>query len=841
MTKVSRDLVWLLFYRKFPTKSRSKEDEKTVQANVWSVKKIMEEQIINYLKEQGKSSVNDLAAALDMAGSQKFPQLIKVISRLESNKKLRFNQDGYVSLRKEVPKKKHEITIQGVFRANKNGFGFLHVSDDEDDLFIGRNDVGYAIDGDIVDVVIKKPADRLKGTAAEVRVVDVVERALKTVVGTFILDDERPPYAGYIKSKNQKIPQKIYIKKEPVALDGSEVIKAEIDKYPTRHHDYFVAHVRDIIGHKDDVGIDVLEVLESMDIVSEFPEAVMAEAEAIPDAPSESDFEDRLDLRDEITFTIDGKEAKDLDDAVHIKKLSNGNFELGVHIADVSYYVTEGSALDKEAVARGTSVYVTDRVVPMLPERLSNGICSLNPNVNRLTQSAIMEINPQGKVVKHTITQTVIKTTFRMTYDDVNQMLAGNPAVIEQFKPIMESVSHMAELHKILVAMRIKRGALDFDRPEAKILVDNKGLPTDVVVRDRGTAERMIESFMLAANECVAEHFAKLKLPFIYRIHETPKAEKLQKFMDYASLFGVPIYGTANSLGQRALQEFMNRIAGQPGHEVMSMMLLRSMQQARYSENNHGHYGLAADYYTHFTSPIRRYPDLLVHRMVREYSDLTEEKKEHFQEVIPELASSSSALERRAIDAERTIEAMKKAEYMADQVGQEFEAVVASVVKFGMFIELPNTIEGLVHITTLPEFYNYNERTMTLQGEKSGKVFRVGQKIKVRLTRADKETGDIDFAYLPSDFDSIEKVDRQARKAREEKAKEFRNRQGSGKRRFDKRQDRFGDRDKADKGKGKWDKKPNDHRKKKPDKRKNQNRPHNDKKGRESGRRRKKR
>ncbi|WP_019781952.1 ribonuclease R, partial [Streptococcus sobrinus] len=559
-----------------------------------------------------------------------------------------------------------------------------------------------------------------------------------------------------------------------------------------------------------------------------------------PDAPSESDFEGRLDLRDEVTFTIDGKEAKDLDDAVHIKKLPNGNFELGVHIADVSYYVTEGSALDKEAVARGTSVYVTDRVVPMLPERLSNGICSLNPNVDRLTQSAIMEINPQGKVIKHTIIQTMIKTTFRMTYDDVNQMLTGNQEVIDQFKPIMESVSYMAELHKILVEMRIKRGALDFDRPEARILVDDKGLPTDVVVRDRGTAERMIESFMLVANECVAEHFAKRKLPFIYRIHETPKAEKLQKFMDYASLFGVPIYGTANSLGQKALQEFMARIADQPGHEVMSMMLLRSMQQARYSEDNHGHYGLAADYYTHFTSPIRRYPDLLVHRMVREYSDLTEEKKEHFQEVIPELASSSSTLERRAIDAERTVEAMKKAEYMAEQVGQEFEAVVASVVKFGMFIELPNTIEGLIHITTLPEFYNYNERTMTLQGEKSGKVFRVGQKIKVKLTRADKETGDIDFAYLPSDLDVIEKVDRQARKAREDKAKEFRrNRQGSGKRRFDKKQNRFGDKDQS--SKGNWDKKPKDHKKKKPDKRKNQNRPHNDKKGRESGRRRKKR
>ncbi|MGT2929126.1 ribonuclease R [Streptococcus dentasini] len=804
----------------------------------------MEEKIINYLRERGKSSVNDLAADLDMSGAEKFPKLIKTISKLESNRKLRFNQDGFISLRKDTTsQQKHEITVQGIFRANKNGFGFLHVSDEEEDMFIGRNDVGHAIDGDTVEVVIKKPADRLKGTAAEARVVDIVERSLKTVVGTFILDDERPKYAGYIRSKNQKITQKIYIKKEPLALDGTEIVKVDIDKYPTRHHDYFVAHVRDIVGHKGDVGIDVLEVLESMDIVSDFPEDVMAEAGAIPEAPSESDMAGRLDLRDEITFTIDGKDAKDLDDAVHIKKLDNGNFELGVHIADVSYYVIEGSALDREAIARGTSVYVTDRVVPMLPERLSNGICSLNPNLDRLTQSAIMEITPQGRVVDHTITQTVIKTTFRMTYSDVNEMLAGNQEVIDQFKPIMESVSHMAELHKILEEMRERRGALNFDTAEPRILVSDKGRPLDIVVRDRGIAERMIESFMLAANECVAEHFAKQQLPFIYRIHEQPKAEKLQKFMDYASLFGVPIYGTANSLGQKALQEFMTKIEGQPGHEVMAMMLLRSMQQARYSEHNHGHYGLAAEYYTHFTSPIRRYPDLLVHRMVREYGNLTQEKKEHFEEVIPDLAASSSALERRAIEAERTVEAMKKAEYMEEHVGEEFDALVASVVKFGLFVELPNTIEGLVHITTLPEFYNYHERTMTLQGERTGKVFRVGQPIRVRLIRADKETGDIDFEYLASDFDIIEKVDHEARKAREGKNREFRRkrRDDSGKRRR-----REGDNNHRSDGKteSRKDKGSYDNRRKsskKPDKRKNQNRPHNDNKGRERGRRKKRR
>lgn len=722
----------------------------------------MRENIIQYLKEHGKSDINTIAAALDMAGAKKFPSLIKEISQMESKRLLRFSDDGTIALRKPKEEKK-EITIQGVFRANKAGFGFLHVNDDEDDMFIGRNDVGYAIDGDTVEVIVKKTGDRLKGTAAEAKVVGIVERSLQTVVGKFILDDEKPKYAGYIKSKNQKIQQKIYIKKEPVLLDGTEIIKVDIEKYPTRGHDYFVGNVRDIVGHQGDVGIDVLEVLESMDIVSEFPDDVLAEANAISDSPSSKDLIGRVDLRQEITFTIDGADAKDLDDAIHIKPLANGNYELGVHIADVSYYVTEGSALDREAVERGTSVYVTDRVVPMLPERLSNGICSLNPNVDRLTQSAIMEIDSNGRVLNHQICQSVIKTTYRMTYSAVNDMIAGDQESLETYAAIAESVEHMVKLHKILEKMRVKRGALNFDTSEARIIVNDKGMPVDIVVRQRGIAERMIESFMLAANECVAEHFAKAKLPFIYRIHEEPKAEKLQKFIDYASVFGIQIQGTANKITQEALQNFMAKVEGKPGAEVLNMMLLRSMQQARYSENNHGHYGLAAEYYTHFTSPIRRYPDLLVHRMIRDYTQATEDKRDHFAQVIPELASSSSRLERRAIDAERVVEAMKKAEYMEEYVGDEFDGIVASVVKFGLFVELPNTIEGLIHITSFPEYYQYNERTMTLQGEKSGKVFKVGQAIRVKLTKADKETGDIDFEYLPSEFDVIEKVSKETK------------------------------------------------------------------------------
>ncbi|HHU5047338.1 TPA: ribonuclease R [Streptococcus agalactiae] len=725
----------------------------------------MKEKIIKYLEEHGKTSVNDLAAALDMAGAKAFPKLIKTISNLESHRQLRFDDNGSLSLQKKEAKKK-EITVRGLFRANKAGFGFLSIDQDEDDMFIGKNDIAYAIDGDTVEAVVKKPADRLNGTAAEARVVNIVERSLKTLVGKFVLDDERPKYAGYIKSKNQKINQKIYIRKEPVVLDGTEIIKVDIDKYPTRGHDYFVASVRDIVGHQGDVGIDVLEVLESMDIVSEFPEDVIAEANAIPDAPTEKDLIGRVDLRQEVTFTIDGADAKDLDDAVHIKLLDNGHFELGVHIADVSYYVTEGSALNREALSRGTSVYVTDRVVPMLPERLSNGICSLNPNLDRLTQSCIMEIDQNGRVVNHQITQSVINTTYRMTYIAVNDIIAGDEEICSEYESIVSSVQHMVTLHHTLEAMRTRRGALNFDTSEAKIMVNDKGMPVDIVIRNRGIAERMIESFMLAANKTVAEHYARLKLPFIYRIHEEPKAEKLQKFIDYASVFGVQIQGTATKITQSALQDFMKKVQGQPGSEVLSMMLLRSMQQARYSEHNHGHYGLAAEYYTHFTSPIRRYPDLLVHRMIRDYDDKAMDKADHFANLIPEIATQTSSLERRAIDAERIVEAMKKAEYMEEYVGEEFEGVVASVVKFGMFVELPNTIEGLIHVTTLPEYYHFNERTLTLQGEKSGKVFRVGQQIKVKLIRSDKETGDIDFDYLPSDFDIVEKVSKSSREGR---------------------------------------------------------------------------
>ena len=571
-----------------------------------------------------------------------------------------------------------------------------------------------------------------------------------------------------VVNKNKKIPFRTNISKKGLHPEVGDIVRVDITHYPDRDFpEVLQGLVTEIIGKATDTGIDVLEVLESLGIPSPFPEDVIAEANAVPDEIEEKDIIDRVDYRDEITFTIDGADAKDLDDAVHIKALDNGNIELGVHIADVSYYVTEGSALDREALNRGTSTYVTDRVVPMLPERLSNGICSLNPRVNRFTQSCVMEINPDGHVVNYKISQSVIKTTERMTYSDVNEMLAGNQEFLEKFAVIAESVEQMAKLHAILLGMRARRGSIDFETQEAKIIVDKLGKPIEIQVRKRGTAEMMIESFMLIANETVARSFATRELPFIYRVHEHPKADKLTRFIDFASVFGIPLKGTPEKMQSKDLQDFMLQIKGQPGEIVLSTMLLRSMQQARYDEDNLGHFGLAAEYYTHFTSPIRRYPDLLVHRLIRAESHPTTEVIEHFEEIIPEVAKLTSSRERRAIDAERAVEAMKKAEYMESYVGTEYDVTISSVTRFGFFVSLPNTIEGLVHMSTLgDDFYNFNERDLTLKGERTGKVFRMGQPVKVKLVKADKITGDIDFEHVDSDLDVVEAVEKRSRESR---------------------------------------------------------------------------
>jgi len=708
------------------------------------------EVIMDYLENSSKKalSVEELSVALHMNKAKDYKVFVKTLASLEAEHLLNFTAKGKVEL---AEKEEAKVVISGIFRANAAGFGFVSIDAEEPDVFVARGQTAFALDGDEVFIEIDKNANALKGTSAEGHVVEIIRHDVHQVVGTFVAlnDDEKEQTGliGFVKSRNKKIPYRVYLGNEGLIPENKAIVRVEITHYPDKEFPQTMQGlVTEIIGQADDQGIDVLEVLASMDIVSEFPKEVLDQAEAVPEEVPENEIVGRVDYRNEITFTIDGADAKDLDDAVHAKRLENGNYELGVHIADVSHYVTENSPLDKEAYERGTSVYVTDRVVPMLPERLSNGICSLNPRINRLTQSCVMEISPEGRVINYQISQSIIKTTERMTYDAVNQMIAGDEAALEKYAKIADSVKIMVELHHILEAMRKRRGAIDFDTVEAKIIVNEKGLPIEIRKRTRGIAERMIESFMLEANETVATHF---------------EAHGLQRFIDFAATFGMQIEGTSNGIDQKVLQAFMKKIKGQPGEMVLSTMLLRSMQQARYSENNEGHFGLAAENYTHFTSPIRRYPDLLVHRLIREIGEgkTSASILQKWEDKIPEIAEHSSHRERRAVDAEREVEKMKKAEFMEEHVGEEFEGIIASVTRFGMFIELENTIEGLVHISTLKgDYFNYQERMLALIGERSGLTFKIGQPIKIKVVKADRMTGEIDFEYLPSELDLIDKA-----------------------------------------------------------------------------------
>lgn len=534
-----------------------------------------------------------------------------------------------------------------------------------------------------------------------------------------------------------------------------------------------------VVGHKNDPGMDILSIVVANGIPTKFEEETLAAADAVPDTIDPADFPERRDLRDQQIVTIDGADAKDLDDAVTVKALPDGSFYLGVHIADVSYYVTENSALDKEAFERGTSVYLTDRVIPMIPQRLSNGICSLNPNVPRLAMSCEMWINQEGIVTDYNIFQSIIQTSARMTYQAVNQIIEDNdPETSKEYAKLVPMFHDMAALHHVLETMRIKRGAVSFEDREAKVLVDGEGHPQEIVLRERGVGERLIESFMLAANETVARHFNRKHLPFIYRIHEEPKEEKMRRFFDFASALGIVVKQTNGSISPKQLQKVVEDVADKPEAMVVNTMLLRSMQQAKYSEENVGHYGLAAEDYTHFTSPIRRYPDLIVHRLIRSYSeDVSEANQNKWGEILPDIAMHSSQMERRAVDAEREVDALKKAEYMADKVGEEFDGIISSVVKFGLFIELPNTIEGLIHINNLKQdYFHYLENHLALVGERTGLTFKIGQKVRIKVVKADPETREIDFELVAAE--EVEKLQAPKANKRNNHQKNEANRRG---------------------------------------------------------------
>lgn len=479
----------------------------------------------------------------------------------------------------------------------------------------------------------------------------------------------------------------------------------------------------------------------------------MDQAQRTPEKIEPSELENRRDLRDKQIVTIDGADAKDLDDAISVEKLSNGNYRLGVYISDVSYYVDKDSPMDKEAYSRGTSVYLVDRVIPMLPHRLSNGICSLNPGEDRLTLGCEMEIDHNGHVVSHDIFQSVINSSARMTYKEVNQILVDQDEELRQqyveFVPLFEAMEDLAE---ILRKKRFGRGAIDFNFKEAQVIVDDTGHPIDVIIRERSVAERLIEEFMLIANETVAEHFHWMELPFIYRIHEDPDEEKLKNFYQFLGQFGYQVKGTANEVHPQALQQVLDLVKGEQEEMVISKLLLRSLKQAKYDFNSIGHFGLATKFYTHFTAPIRRYPDLIVHRLIRTYlieGKVDENIQNHWKAKLPEIAKHTSERERIAGDAERETDDLKKAEYMLDKIGEEFDGVISSVTNFGIFVELENTVEGLVHVTDLTDdYYNFDERSYAMIGERTGNVFRIGDAITIKVADVNLEEHSVDFEVV---------------------------------------------------------------------------------------------
>ncbi|HHJ5065089.1 TPA: ribonuclease R [Enterococcus hirae] len=720
------------------------------------IKETLKEKIIFFIESERKKSfsMEEIAQGLGLQKSEDFKLLVQTIAQMEREQSVVFTKKGKVKL----PLK--PVLIEGTFRANERGFGFVTIDPEEDDIYIPKEATGYAMDGDTVAIDIIKTADTAMDRGAEGKVVEIRKRATTQLAGEFVAytDDEinETDLYGVVIPKDKKLNQfKVYAAAEGIRpVDGS-IVMVELTHYPEKNYATSLEGiVKQVIGHKNDPGMDILSIVVSNGIPTKFPDDVLAEADQVPDTINEKDLVGRRDLREQLIVTIDGEDAKDLDDAVTVKKLANGNYFLGVHIADVSNYVTEGSQLDREAYERGTSVYLTDRVIPMIPQRLSNGICSLNPHVPRLTMSCEMEIDPNGQVVSHDIFPSVIQTTERMTYTAVNQILEEqDEQVMERYQQLVPMFQEMQELHQILEEMRIRRGAISFEDREAKILVEPDGQPTDILLRSRGVGERLIESFMLAANETVAEHFNKRNFPFIYRIHEQPKEEKMQRFFDFASALGIVVRGTKGTITPKDLQKVIENVEDKPESAVINTMLLRSMQQARYSEDNFGHYGLAAEYYTHFTSPIRRYPDLIVHRLIRSYGqDPSEANQTYWENELPEIAEHSSKMERRAVEAEREVDAMKKAEYMMDKVGEEFEGIISSVVKFGLFIELPNTIEGLIHINELKQdYFHFIENHLALVGERTGLTFKIGQKVRVKVIKADPEERAIDFELIDAE------------------------------------------------------------------------------------------
>jgi len=696
--------------------------------------------------EERPLSIDQLTKKLELTDTAQFKELIRTLNELEDEALIARTRSNKYGTLAQIGQ------VAGKISVHQRGFGFVSPEDGSaGDIFLPAPELGNVYNGDRV--LVKVFAESNGGDRREGKLLKILSRGPADFVGTFVSPKGRIESIAYIEPDDSKLTFLPVVANEDTlgAVDGHKVL-ARITKYPDGRY-AGTAKVLQIIGHKNDPGVDILSIVHKHGINVDFSDAAIAEANNIPDQIDEKDLVGRVDLRNEVTVTIDGADAKDLDDAVHVKKLANGNYELGVHIADVSHYVKEDSPLDEEARERGTSVYLVDRVIPMIPHRLSNGICSLNPHVDRLTLSCIMEIDQNGVVVNHEILQSVIKTVERMTYTDVRKIIEReDEEVIAKYHDLVANFDQMAELAAILRERRSRRGAINFDFPEAKVLVNEEGKTSEIILRERSVAEKLIEEFMLAANETVAEHVQHQKLPFMYRIHDEPKAERLDTFFKFIANFGINVERKGESVAPKTLQSILNAVEGEPEEAVVSTVMLRSLQQAKYDVEPIGHFGLSTDFYTHFTSPIRRYPDLMVHRLLREYiifNDKSQKTQDRYAAILPEIADHASKRERRAVDAERETNALKKAEYMEQHIGETFEGVVSGVTNFGMFVELPNTIEGLVHIQAMTDdFYRYDEANYQLMGERTKQQFRIGDVVEIKVTGVNIDEKTIDFAVV---------------------------------------------------------------------------------------------
>lgn len=680
--------------------------------------------------------LKELAILLQVPKEQR-SELKKVMDTLEMEGKVRVSAKGKYTKNEDKP-------LVGTFIAHPRGFGFVTIEGETEDVFIGEDDINGAFHNDQVEIVIKAaPAGKRK----EGKIVRVLSHGTTRLVGYF----ERNKNFGFVLPDNQKFVKDIFVplERSKGAVTGHKVV-VELTKYGGENKKP-EGKIVEIIGHVNDPGTDIMSIVKGYDLPTEFSEKVLNQAERVAKDVSEADMAGRMDIRDWQMVTIDGEDAKDLDDAITISK-EGELYKLGVHIADVTNYVQENSALDREAYKRGTSVYLVDRVIPMLPHALSNGICSLNAGVDRLALSCIMTINEKGNVIDHKIAETVVRVDRRMTYTSVKKILEEqDEEEIQKYQDFVPMFQLMRELADILREKRRQRGSIDFDFPETKMILDREGRPIEIKPYDRNVATKIIEDFMLLANETVAEDYFWQDIPFVYRTHDIPDEDKIKKLATFIQNFGHSMHIANKEIRPKEIQKLLAKVEGTNEEILISRLALRSMKQAKYTPENTGHFGLAASYYCHFTSPIRRYPDLQIHRIIKDNlrGRMNPERIKHYEQILTEVAKNSSERERLAEEAERETIKLKKVEYMEERIGEEFEGVISSVTKWGIYVELPNTIEGLIHVTNMrDDHYNYIEERYEMVGERTAKTYKLGQTVQVRVIGTDFLQRTIDFELV---------------------------------------------------------------------------------------------